>query len=107
MTTTTQVFIRSFRGYWVGPDKDAGYGLKLPSDLQPIEPNVSIHSRKWNIWYSSATKRYIRLIYNEMSCEWYGYRLRSRSRNAAISEVLAADAEREGHEGREQEIEDQ
>lgn len=50
MTTTTQVFIRSFRGYWVGPDKDAGYGLKLPSDLQPIEPHVSIHSRKWNIW---------------------------------------------------------
>lgn len=78
--------IRSIRGYWVTPDRDAGYELRLPTDLRSIVDDADIHCEEWQIWYSPHLRRYYAISYEPRNYEWYAVRLKARSARAAQEE---------------------
>lgn len=81
-----------FRGYFTGPYRGAGSGLRIPSDLVAIDEATDPYDDEFAIWYSPATRRYWALCYDSFPCrqEWYGFRLRSKSAAAARAELQSA-----------------
>lgn len=80
-TGTETIVYRAFRGYWVGPDREAGFGMQLPSDLVALDEDADQHSTQWGIWRSRAINRFYALIYDPHPgrMKWYGFRLRAKS----------------------------
>lgn len=79
--------IRHIRGYWVGPDRDAGFGLRLPTDLRSVGDDADVHYEEWGIWYSPHLRRYYAITYEPRNYDWSGIRLKARSAHAAQEEL--------------------
>lgn len=88
-TGTETIVYRAFRGYWVGPDKDAGFGIQLPSDLVALDEDADQHSTQWSIWRSRATNRFYALVYDPhlSQMEWFGFRLKAKTPDRARLEL--------------------
>lgn len=80
---------RAFRGYWVAPDKDAGAGMQLPSDLTALDEHADQHSAQWQLWRSRATNTIYALTYNPHpnQQDWSGFRLHAKSADKARLEL--------------------
>lgn len=80
-TGSETLVYRALRGYWVGPDKNAGVGMQLPSDLEALDEDAGKHSTQWRLWRSRAASRFYALVYDPHPgrMEWHGFRLRAKS----------------------------
>lgn len=80
-----------FRGYFTCPDREAGSGLRIPSDLVAIDEITDPYDGEFAIWYSPATRRYWALRYDSFPSrqEWCGFRMRAQSAVAARAELQA------------------
>lgn len=83
------IVYRTFRGYWVAPDKDAGFGMQLPSDLTALDEGADQHSTQWQLWRSRATNTMYALAYNPHpnQLDWSGFRLQAKSSDKARLEL--------------------
>lgn len=83
------VVYRTFRGYWVAPDKDAGLGLQLPSDLTALDEDADQYSTQWQLWRSRATNTIYALTYkpHPNQLDWNGFRLQAKSSDKARFEL--------------------
>ncbi len=78
-TGSETVIYKAFRGYWVCPDRDAGFGMQIPSDLQSIDEDADQHATSWTIWRSRAVGKLYALSYEPSQLCWHGFRLGSKN----------------------------
>lgn len=78
-TGSETLVYRAFRGYWVGSDRDCGYGMQLPSDLVSVEEAGYQHSIRWGLWRSQALRKFYAISYDAHQLQWFGFRLRAKT----------------------------
>lgn len=66
------------RGFFCGPDRDSGYGLRLPADLKSVDEEADRYSEDWGLWVSGSRTFYA-LRYQPGPMEWLAFRFSAPS----------------------------